>query len=271
MATISKSVTVVDGGTYTLELNVIPTGSTVTPVNNIQTWLHCADIWDKSYTTIDQVLADAGTLQALIASTNAVDYMVRSTNFASSVCANANAMSYIGANNYCANTLLANGTWCNAICNSTYFKSVLTFKVPTMTGPNTPSGSASASSATSSAAWQAFDGIDGSYPSSNCWIYSAKTATLYYSFPQKCKIYKYIIKAIQAGDRQISTCTISNSNDAANYDTVATITLDQTEKTTPNTDIYINTNPGSYSIYAFTCTRTSSFGCLGEVELYGRA
>ena len=82
MATISKSVTVADGGTYTLELNAIPTGSTVTPTSNIQTWLHCADIWNKNYTTLNQVLADAGTLQALIASNNAVDYMVRSSSWA---------------------------------------------------------------------------------------------------------------------------------------------------------------------------------------------
>ena len=83
MATISKSVTVADGGTYSIMLNAIPTGSTVTPVNDIQTWLHCADIWDKNYTTLDEVLADAPTLQALIASNNAADYMARSTEWAS--------------------------------------------------------------------------------------------------------------------------------------------------------------------------------------------
>lgn len=64
-----------------VELHVTPDGKTVTPVNDIQTWLHCADIWNKNYTTLDQVLADAGTLQALIASNNAADYMVRSTDW----------------------------------------------------------------------------------------------------------------------------------------------------------------------------------------------
>lgn len=53
---------------------------------------------------------------------------------------NANAMTAIGLYNYCANTLLADETWCNAICNSAYFESVLNAKVPTMTSGTAPSG-----------------------------------------------------------------------------------------------------------------------------------
>ena len=40
------------------ELHDIPNGSTITPTGGIQIWLHCANIWDKAYTTISQVLAD---------------------------------------------------------------------------------------------------------------------------------------------------------------------------------------------------------------------
>lgn len=170
MATVSKSVTVVDGGIYTLLLNAIPTGSTVTPVNDIQTWLHCGDIWDKTYTTIGQVLADTSTLQALIASNNAADYMARSTSWASSVTANSNAMTYIGANNYCAKKLLANSTWATAICNSTYFESVLNTKVPTMTSDNTPSGEVLAGISVFSQygpLYYVFDGNDNTYPYEN--------------------------------------------------------------------------------------------------------
>ena len=117
-----------------------PDGSTVTPTDDIHTWLLCAGIRDKNYTTISQVLADSTTLLALISSNNAVDYMARSTTWASSVCSNSTAMTDIGANNYCADTLLADSTWRTAICNSTYFESVLNVKVPTMTSDNTPSG-----------------------------------------------------------------------------------------------------------------------------------
>lgn len=153
------SITVVIPDSATLN-PPIPTGSTVTPVNDIQIWLHCADIWNMNYTTIEQVLADASTLQALIASNNAADYMARSTSWASSVTANSSAMAYIGANNYCADKLLANSTWCTAICNSTYFENVLNVKVPTMTSNTAPSGEAFGSTLWSgSNHYYAFDGV----------------------------------------------------------------------------------------------------------------
>lgn len=135
---ISESVTIEDSVT----LNATPEGSTVTPTDDISIWLHCANIWDKTYTTINQVLSDTTTLLALISSNNAADYMARSTTWASSVCANSTAMSYIGNNNYCASKLLGVSTWRTAISDSSYYQSVLTSKVPTMTSDTTPSGQA---------------------------------------------------------------------------------------------------------------------------------
>lgn len=184
--TFSISMTIQTSG----ELHEIPTGSSVTPVANIQTWLHCANIWNKSYTTIAQVLADASTLQALIASNNAVDYMARSTSWASAVTANSSAMTYIGANNYCANKLLANSTWRTSICNSTYFERVLNVKVPTMTSNTAPSGEAITSGAYSTTpAYYAFDGNDSTMYQSidyslNHWVG--------YAFPSAVKIYKIV-------------------------------------------------------------------------------
>ena len=64
-------------------LQTVPEGSTVLPTDDIQTWLECAGITDKSYTTLAEVLADSTTLAALIADNNAVDYMVRSKSWAS--------------------------------------------------------------------------------------------------------------------------------------------------------------------------------------------
>lgn len=153
--TYTKTVEITTSTTF----NPIPNGATVTPINDIQTWLHCVDIWDKNYTTISQVLADASTLQALIASNNAADYMARSTNWASSVCANQTAMGYIGNNDYCAETLLANATWRDAICNSGYFESVLNVKVPTMTSNTAPSGTVFSSN-NSTLAFHAFNNVD---------------------------------------------------------------------------------------------------------------
>ena len=60
--------------------------------------------------------------------------------YSENICNNANAMQYIGNNNYASNTLLADSDWRTAICNSTYFESVLNVKVPTMTDITSPSG-----------------------------------------------------------------------------------------------------------------------------------
>lgn len=167
------TVTAVNGGTntgtvtvdtvkeYSIDLSSsVPEGSTVTPTDDIQTWLACAGITDKAYTTIGEVLADSVTLSALMADNNASDYLVRSTTWASDVCADSGAMTDIGVNNYCANKLISEATWLAAIVNSTYIETVLNVKVPIMTSNNTPSGTASASYVygVGYEAYRAFDG-----------------------------------------------------------------------------------------------------------------
>lgn len=118
----------------------IPDGSTVTPTDDVQIWLNCADIWDETYTTINEVLADSTTLATIISDNNAVDYMVRSTTWVSAIVTNSTAMTDISNDNYCASTLLGNDTWCHAIVTSTYFTTVLNVSVPNMTSNTTPSG-----------------------------------------------------------------------------------------------------------------------------------
>jgi len=317
--TKSDTVTITtDGQSESVTLTYVPDGSTVLPTDDIQIWLNCADIYDKSYTTLSEVLNDTTTLSTLIADNNAVDYLVRSKSWAgiglvpkmtsattpsgtvvasdvgqysqagylafdgnidenskwasgtstqtgqyvgyiftspqvvksvmvvpfvnsaslasfgfkiqgtldngntwkdvsseitvtptnltaqyftidnntaydgyryyfttttqtnatilvegqfylgvyngTSITEDSTAMSYIGLNNYCANTLLADSDWLNAICNSTYFESVLNVKVPTMTSATTPSGEVSSKDYYDVAyPWKAFDGSDSTY------------------------------------------------------------------------------------------------------------
>lgn len=129
-----------------LELHYIstPKGSTVLPTDDIQTWLACANITDKSYTTLAEVLADRETFETLIADSNACDYMARSTTWANDVADDADAMALIGKYDYCSNALLGNATWAEAIVNSDYADKVLLYEplVPTMTSDTTPSGEA---------------------------------------------------------------------------------------------------------------------------------
>lgn len=170
---------------FDAELNDIPEGSTATPTDDIQIWLHCANIWDKAYTTISQVLADSSTLQALIASTNAVDYMARSITWASSVTSDSSAMSYIGLNNYCSDALLSNTTWLTAICNSSYFESILNAKVPTMTSDTAPSGQVIyINQNTNYPKWHVFNST------SNGGIATAQDETVGYRFTNKVNVKK---------------------------------------------------------------------------------
>lgn len=129
----------------TVKFEDTPNGATVTPTDDVQTWLHCANIWDKTdLTTIDDVIADTTTLNILISDNNASDYLARSTTWVSDVCNNESAMIYIGLDDYCANKLLDNSTWLNAIGNSAYFEKVLNKCVPSLTS-NTGSDGGEAS------------------------------------------------------------------------------------------------------------------------------
>lgn len=149
-------------GNYPVELIDTPDGATVTPIDDVQTWLHCANIWDKSYTTIAEVIADKTTLNALVQNENANDYLVRSTTFSTTLCennANNEAMYYLGLYDGCANKLLADDYWSNAICSADVlladgqthlFEKVLNVKVPRMTSNTAPSGEATCGSEWSS-------------------------------------------------------------------------------------------------------------------------
>lgn len=399
----------------------IPDGRTVLPTDDIQIWLHCANIWDKSYTTLAEVLADTDTLLALISSNNAVDYMVRSTTWATqitvptmtsattpegevitsgtdgsfypyyafdgnnstfwvssdtsgtsghvgykfispvmvcefkadisqrapsagtfkiqgsndnatwvdldtgsytvstassfvsksgkfsnnaeytyyrivrtsgssrfmvnnlqfysaSITADATAMTYIGQNNYCANTLLADATWCEAICNSEYFESVLNVKVPNMTSATTPSGVCSASSVYTSEypAWKAFNGDwnNGIWASSN----GSGSEWIQYEFTQNMTA-KYVVFHVPSvgSGRFIKEYEIAGSVDGITFTTLSGDTLpnDTSGVITPF-KVYIPTNVNQYRYMRFVAKSSyySAGGgtrkALNELQFYGR-
>ena len=87
----------------------IPEGATVTPTDDIQTWLACANITDKSYTTLAEVLADRETFETLIADSNACDYMARSTTWALAEGLVPTLTSDTGSNGYCIKSSISPG------------------------------------------------------------------------------------------------------------------------------------------------------------------
>lgn len=256
-----------------IELHYIPNGSTFTPTDDIQAWLHCASIFNKSYTTITQVLSDASTLQALISSTNAVDYMARSTTWANDVTADSSAMTYIGLNNYCANKLLANSTWLNAIGNSTYFENVLNVKVPTMTSDTTPSGVVSCSSIYNPSthtwdAWKAFDSND-----STRWIAAADGNSQYiqYQFISAVRVSKYSFTLNNLSNAQAHYDYIyfKASNDGTTWVILDTIAVSDLTNATVNRAV---NNSNEYTRYRIEYGKASS-GDDGyvSIQFYGRA
>lgn len=212
----------ISGDTYETEVNVttfgisfdavlssvppIPEGATVLPTDDISIWLVCANITDKSYTTLAEVLADRSTFETLIADSNACDYMARSTSWANDVADDANSMALIGRYDYCSNALLSNATWCEAIAESDYtFANPL---IPTMTSDTTPSGTVSYSSRYSGLyGYYAFDNNTSHYWSANGWTTTGEW--LQYTFDNEVlidKISYHIAK--QTGSLPITDCEI---------------------------------------------------------------
>ena len=220
----------------------IPEGSTATPTDIVETLLNCAGIFDKEYTTIAQLIADTTSLNTVITSNNAIDYLVRSTTFASSVTADQTTMSYIGLNNYASNTLLADSTWASAICNSTYFESVLNVKVPVMTSNTTPSGEC-VGTATSAEAYMAFDGDD----TTQFMTYGATASTspnvdkyCGYIFQSSVKVYcaKWLQTPASSSNAYSGTAKLQYSDDNLSWEDFYSFTLQSAESTNIETYIF---------------------------------
>ena len=278
---------IISGQTYSvsidipdsLELHSVPEGSTVLPTDDIQTWLACAGITDKSYTTLNEVLADSTTLLALMSDNNAVDYLVRSTTWASGLTADSTAMTDIGANNYCANTLLSDSTWHEAIANSTYIDSVLNVKNPTMTGNTTPSGECSASSnfnQNNYPTWKAFDGNTGTN-----WLTTTVSAStvsyIQYKFSEARIIntVKMIFVNWASGSMAtISNISIKGSNDGSNFTPLLSYQPDNDINQLAifdNNDIYLYYRVEITGYNAInTAAGIQSNVSIAEMKFYGR-
>ena len=269
--TMKKTIELSYWGTTNVEFNDIPDGATVTPTDDVQTWLKCAEL-NKSYTTISQILADTNTLSALISDNNASDYLARSTTWASDVCSNESAMTYIGLNNYCANKLLADSTWSEAIYNSTYFEKVVNAKVPTMTSNTAPSGQCFAShSSSDSAPYRAFD------KTSTEWI-SATTPneankSIGYIFTKPVCIKRLYNKNSNDGTHIIKTFILQGSNDTTNgidgtWTDITTINNESAARDGETT--YNITNNEYYKAYRIFITKTGYHTSVQELQFYGR-
>ena len=265
------TITIDNSNTITLLVDIVkvytvnssPEGSTVTPTDDIGIWLECGER-TESYTTLSEILTDSTCLSALISSENACDYLVRSTTFATDIVADSGAMTLIGLNNYCANSLLADSTWLNAIANSAYVESVLNVKVPTMTGDTTPSGECIISSQYSSyPAWQAFDNDDntrGTYT-------GALNGYMGYVFPSAKKIVCALI--YPQGNFTGETMYIQTSSDGTNWSNISSAL---TALSSTKHKIVLNNSDTNryYRITNTTRTLSASGYAFYTIQFYGR-
>ena len=272
----------ISGSTFTasidipdeLELYSTPDGSTVTPTDDIQTWLECARIRDKSYTTLNEVLADSTTLLALISDDNASDYLVRSTTWASGITADSTAMTDIGANDYCAETLLADSTWCAAICNSTYFESVLDVKVPTMTSNTTPSGECFGSGSFNSSYYNAFDGV---ITMAAGWASQDNSNDKYvgYEFTTNVNVKKILLSTpASANNNELKTFKIQyyNSDTSTWVDASEILTYMTATQTTAFSKSFVLDTDGSstkWRLFALSNIAGNNLIRICEAQLYG--
>lgn len=183
------------------------------------------------------------------------------------------AMSYIGLNNYAANTLLADSDWLNAICNSTYFESVLNVKVPTMTSNTTPSGQAFADTELDAtyAAWKAFDGSNSSLWSNKYSSSAYSTAYLGYKFTSAPTLKKAMIRPFYASSEcRLKDYKIQGSNDGSTW-------TDLHSGTVPNAsqdNNIIVSNNDSYMYYRIHAMSQSYAGQniiqIAELQFYCR-
>lgn len=276
------TITVVEGSnTYTDTVEVTATGQTFSkvvpapvdaPLDDINYWLWYGGIDNSEgvYSTLADILADTDALSALTTSQNAVDYMVRNTSWATSVTANNVAMLYIGLNNYCADTLLADDTWMTAICNSTYFESVLNDKIPTMTGETTPSGECFWSNNTRGGTkWGVFSGSDGDWTSGN----NSNEGYLGYIFDHIMR--PYLITSTIRGSWSTGSFTYTYSyQSSADGTTYNDITSSQTESlhyNYPQNHTHITNNHSPISYFRFHKNAgVSDCPVLNRLQLYGR-
>lgn len=195
------------------------------------------------------------------------------------ITANSTAMTDIGANNYCANTLLSDSTWCDAICNSTYFESVLNVKVPTMTSNTTPSGecigNAASASQTNYQFYHAFCGDNTKF-----WAYNnAQDGWVGYDFGEPITCFRFRFNPLTSNQSATITYKVQGTNDinGAWYDVTSLQTIQTSSavkysgENSINAEAILNFDtPYRYFRYKQETSSYGNYTNAGAVQFYGR-
>lgn len=180
------------------------------------------------------------------------------------LCDNSTAMTDIGANDYCANTLLADSTWCSAICNSTYFESVLTTKVPTMTNNTTPSGECFGIGTDNTSAYLAFDNDDSTMKSESGYNWA-----IGYDFGQSVRIVKVVLNSSSYPSWLKSAKLIASNTKSSTYGDYTEVS--DTLNLTSSNNSFIISNSNNYRYYGIAPKSSDgAYARLYSAQFYGR-
>ena len=265
----SATVVVTEETAYPVNLG-IPSGATATPTDDIQTWLKCASIYDKSYTLLADVLEDYYTCERLFSDSNACDYMARSSSWAAVMTTDASVMEQIGKYDYCCSKLLSNETWASAICDSAYFEYILEALIPKMTSNTTPSGVVIYSTEYSSqySAYRSFDGN-----SSTWWVPTANATNNYIGYKRDdLEIVKKIVINFHLEGSVSRTFKVQASvNGTDNFEQIATF---NTVSGQTKVIVDLSTNTTVYKAIRIFCSSTIATAndliVPVEMQFYGR-
>lgn len=177
------------------------------------------------------------------------------------------AMTDIGANNYCADTLLDDADWCNAIVNSTYFESVLNAKVPTMTSNTEPTGYGVAygyGSFTADQYWSAFN-------STSVWAGQQNTNNVWVGF--NFNVPRRVFKVTLASGTYAQRVPFTYKYQASNDENFTTIGYESASETITTVDTTRNTNVDTlqkYKYHRMLLTSITAYATIAKVNFYGR-
>ena len=185
------------------------------------------------------------------------------------------AMRYIGKRNYASDTLLDDADWCEAICDSEYYESILNYQNPFMTSDTTPSGVASASSSYDSRfpAWKGFDGDTSGGTDSYWHPTSADTALwLQYDFGSAKKISAMRISNGIAGGTKDYEILASNDDFVSDSHVLASGTFPPNGTGNPQDlggpyeTVVLNNGGNSYRYYRVHSI--STYSAYGRTAIY---
>lgn len=237
---------------------------------NYQGWLDAANI-TKSFSSLDDVLADETVVRELMTKHASADYLIdwyeNDNAIVDTFVANVNAMKWIGHRDYICDKLLAIPTWKSAMLESENWEYILKDKVPTMTSNNAPYGEAFSTNYSGQA--QAYGSFNGIYTSDNG---DSGSSTYYigYKFTNPTCVKRLWVKNRITNPSMFKNFKFEGSNDGVTYTTIATLENTHNEG---GYEQYFEIENNDYYLYyrIFVTSVFTGYCSFGNLQFYGRS